>query len=78
MKTIFKLILIDNLQVDIEVNGEAVDIQMKLGESGEAFFVEECTEGELEVLPQHFATSPIPTNELSNFEDSIKYVLNDY
>jgi len=28
-------------QVDIEINGEAVDIQMKLGESGEAFFVEE-------------------------------------
>lgn len=28
-------------QVDIEINGEPVDIQMKLGESGEAFFVEE-------------------------------------
>lgn len=46
---------------------------MKLGESGEAFFVEECTEGDLDELP-NLATSPIPTNELTNFEDSIRYV----
>lgn len=45
---------------------------MKLGESGEAFFVEECTEGDLEELP-HMATSPIPSSEMANFEDSIKY-----
>ena len=59
------------LQVDIEINGEPVDIHMKLGESGEAFFVEECTEGELEVLPHHMATSPIPSSEMTNFADSI-------
>jgi phosphatidate phosphatase LPIN len=58
-------------QVDIEINGEPVDIHMKLGESGEAFFVEECTEGELEVLPHHMATSPIPSSEMTNFADSI-------
>lgn len=57
--------------VDIEINGEPVDIHMKLGESGEAFFVEECTEGELEVLPHHMATSPIPSSEMTNFADSI-------
>lgn len=28
-------------QVDIEVNGEPVTLHMKLGENGEAFFVEE-------------------------------------
>lgn len=28
-------------QVDIEVNGEPVDLHMKLGDNGEAFFVEE-------------------------------------
>jgi phosphatidate phosphatase LPIN len=28
-------------QVDIEINGTPADIQMKLGEAGEAFFVEE-------------------------------------
>lgn len=29
------------LQVDIEINGEAVDLHMKLGDNGEAFFVQE-------------------------------------
>lgn len=29
------------LQVDIEINGTPVSLQMKLGENGEAFFVEE-------------------------------------
>lgn len=44
--------------VDIEINGEPVDIHMKLGESGEAFFVTEATGGV--GLPYHLATSPIP------------------
>lgn len=55
--------------VDIEVNGEPVDIHMKLGESGEAFFVEEVSEEDLGVLPEHMATSPIPTSEFEkNYE----------
>lgn len=29
------------LQVDIEINGESVDLHMKLGDNGEAFFVQE-------------------------------------
>lgn len=29
------------LQIDIEVNGEPVDLHMKLGDNGEAFFVQE-------------------------------------
>lgn len=28
-------------QVDIEINGEPVELHMKLGDNGEAFFVEE-------------------------------------
>ncbi|XP_055614352.1 phosphatidate phosphatase LPIN3 [Uranotaenia lowii] len=57
--------------VDIEINGEPVDIHMKLGESGEAFFVEECFEEDGEV-PAHMATSPIPNSSFSaNFENSI-------
>lgn len=28
-------------QVDIEINGESVDLHMKLGDNGEAFFVQE-------------------------------------
>lgn len=29
------------LQIDIEINGEPVDLHMKLGDNGEAFFVQE-------------------------------------
>lgn len=39
---------------------------MKLGESGEAFFVEEINEDESEEIPEHLATSPIP---VSDFEE---------
>ncbi|XP_043977593.1 zgc:123305 isoform X2 [Gambusia affinis] len=43
--------------VDIEVNGESVDLHMKLGDNGEAFFVAE--EENMEV-PAFLCTSPIP------------------
>ena len=37
-------------QVDIEINGESTDLHMKLGEAGEAFFVQEVeSDGEEEV-----------------------------
>uniref|UniRef100_A0A3P9J552 phosphatidate phosphatase n=1 Tax=Oryzias latipes TaxID=8090 RepID=A0A3P9J552_ORYLA len=48
--------------IDIEINGEAVELQMKLGDNGEAFFVQE-TEQNTEIVPAHLATSPIPTEE---------------
>lgn len=51
------------LQVDIEVNGEPVDIHMKLGDSGEAFFVEEIAEDDAATVPDNLATSPIPTSQ---------------
>lgn len=41
---------------------------MKLGESGEAFFVEECPEDDIEQLPANMATSPLPTNDFSKYE----------
>ncbi|XP_077376028.1 phosphatidate phosphatase LPIN1 isoform X2 [Festucalex cinctus] len=44
--------------VDIEINGEPVSLHMKLGENGEAFFVQEA-ESTLEVVPAYLATSPI-------------------
>ncbi|KAL4630449.1 phosphatidate phosphatase LPIN1 isoform X1 [Arapaima gigas] len=44
--------------VDIEINGEPVNLHMKLGENGEAFFVKE-TENDQEVVPSYLATSPI-------------------
>ncbi|XP_061652262.1 phosphatidate phosphatase LPIN2 isoform X2 [Phyllopteryx taeniolatus] len=45
--------------IDIEVNGEPVELQMKLGDNGEAFFVQETEQ--LNLVPAHLATSPIPT-----------------
>ncbi|XP_063548727.1 phosphatidate phosphatase LPIN3 isoform X3 [Cydia strobilella] len=45
--------------VDLELNGESLPIHMKLGESGEAFFVEEVGEDEAG-WSAHLATSPIP------------------
>ncbi|KAJ8322304.1 hypothetical protein KUTeg_000775 [Tegillarca granosa] len=47
--------------VDIEINGEPVDLQMKLGDSGEAFFVTELEEP-AEDIPAYLATSPIPSS----------------
>jgi len=50
--------------VDIEVNGQPVpDIHMKLGEAGEAFFVEELEGNETEdEMPAYLATSPLPSS----------------
>lgn len=53
------------MQVDIEVNGEPVNIHMKLGESGEAFFVQEYLENDFDELPANLTTSPLPTEEFS-------------
>ncbi|NXR19635.1 LPIN3 phosphatase, partial [Cinclus mexicanus] len=44
--------------VDIEINGEPVDLHMKLGDNGEAFFVEELEEHE-DSIPFFLHTSPI-------------------
>ncbi|XP_077592601.1 phosphatidate phosphatase LPIN2-like [Stigmatopora nigra] len=48
--------------IDIEINGEPVELHMKLGDNGEAFFVQE-TEQFDDVVPAHLATSPIPTED---------------
>uniref|UniRef100_A0A4W3IQ76 phosphatidate phosphatase n=1 Tax=Callorhinchus milii TaxID=7868 RepID=A0A4W3IQ76_CALMI len=44
--------------VDIEINGEPVQLHMKLGDNGEAFFVEEMASNK-EIVPFHLNTSPI-------------------
>ncbi|NXC05488.1 LPIN3 phosphatase, partial [Orthonyx spaldingii] len=44
--------------VDIEINGEPVDLPMKLGDNGEAFFVQEPEEHEGSI-PFFLCTSPI-------------------
>lgn len=46
---------------------------MKLGDSGEAFFVEECSEND-EELPENLATSPIPTEFKFDENTSFRFV----
>ncbi|XP_066480036.1 phosphatidate phosphatase LPIN2 [Tiliqua scincoides] len=60
--------------IDIEINGEAVDLHMKLGDNGEAFFVQE-TEEMFEKVPAHLATSPITTED-QFFKDTDDHLLN--
>lgn len=57
--------------VDIEINGESVDLHMKLGDNGEAFFVQE-TDNDQEVIPMHLATSPILSDGASRMECQLK------
>ncbi|XP_044515181.1 phosphatidate phosphatase LPIN1 [Gracilinanus agilis] len=57
--------------VDIEINGESVDLHMKLGDNGEAFFVQEMDNGQ-EVIPLHLATSPILSEGASRMEAQLK------
>ncbi|XP_053141598.1 phosphatidate phosphatase LPIN1 isoform X2 [Hemicordylus capensis] len=56
--------------VDIEINGESVDLHMKLGDNGEAFFVEE-TDDDQEAIPYHLATSPILTEGAALMESQL-------
>ncbi|NXU88801.1 LPIN3 phosphatase, partial [Xiphorhynchus elegans] len=49
--------------VDIEINGEPVDLRMKLGDNGEAFFVQEREENEGSI-PSCLCTSPIPMEQI--------------
>uniref|UniRef100_A0AAX7SC83 phosphatidate phosphatase n=1 Tax=Astatotilapia calliptera TaxID=8154 RepID=A0AAX7SC83_ASTCA len=69
--------------VDIEINGESVDLHMKLGDNGEAFFVEENENMEvtaklfysivylfLSQVPAHLCTSPIPLEVLDEMEET--------
>lgn len=57
--------------VDIEINGESVDLHMKLGDNGEAFFVQE-TDKDQEVIPMYLATSPILSEGALRMESQLK------
>ncbi|NXW91897.1 LPIN1 phosphatase, partial [Alopecoenas beccarii] len=57
--------------VDIEINGEAVDLHMKLGDNGEAFFVQEM-DNDQEVIPFHLSTSPILSEGNALMEAQLK------
>jgi len=58
------------------VNGLQVPIRMKLGESGEAFFVEEMNDDD-ELNDENLATSPLPMSPGHSDNDSLLARLSD-
>ncbi|KAM5263123.1 phosphatidate phosphatase LPIN1 isoform 2-T2 [Ctenodactylus gundi] len=57
--------------VDIEINGECVDLHMKLGDNGEAFFVQEA-DNDQEVIPTYLATSPILSEAAARMDGQLR------
>ncbi|KAK6108166.1 LNS2 (Lipin/Ned1/Smp2) family protein [Brugia pahangi] len=47
----------DEKYVDITINGKEIDLKMKLGENGVAFFAELTTDAD---IPEYLVTSPVP------------------
>ncbi len=43
--------------MDITINGKEIDLKMKLGENGVAFFAELTTDAD---IPEYLVTSPVP------------------
>ncbi|CAI4227076.1 unnamed protein product [Auanema sp. JU1783] len=60
-----------NKYVDITINGEEINLKMKLGDSGVAYFVEECEGG----APEYMITSPFPETILPQKEHDVQRVL---
>merc|ERR1711874_754306 len=57
--------------VDLEINGEPVDIWMKLDDTGAAFFVEDVDEEDERSLLLSELTSPLP-RQLGHYFEKIK------
>ena len=57
--------------MEIAINDEEVDLQMKLGQAGEAFFVEQVW-SQAENVPYNLATSPIPSTAYMNPQFNFK------
>ena len=45
-------------QIDIEINGEPVELHMKLGDNGEAFFVQETEQLNVSVFTGYRCLEP--------------------
>ncbi|PAV69217.1 hypothetical protein WR25_01559 [Diploscapter pachys] len=57
-----------NKYVDIAVNGEEIDLKMKLMDSGVAFFVEEVDDAG---IPEYLITSPLPEQKANSNTDQV-------
>lgn len=52
----------DEKYVDITINGEEIDLKMKLGENGVAFFTEPTVDAD---VPEYLVTSPVPGSSVA-------------
>lgn len=58
--------------VDITVNGEEIDLKMKLGENGIAFFAEPTTDAH---VPEYLVTSPVPGSSFTPVDGKVSQKL---
>lgn len=80
VKIIYDEVLIFR-QIDIEINGDPVDLHMKLGDNGEAFFVQEMEVQDVSIFTDssHEPTRS-PNSSKATFESfkSILYFVSSY
>lgn len=58
--------------VDIKVNGKEIDLKMKLGENGVAFFTEPTTEDN---VPEYLVASPVPESSSTAVDGKVSQAL---
>uniref|UniRef100_A0A8C9T6N0 phosphatidate phosphatase n=1 Tax=Scleropages formosus TaxID=113540 RepID=A0A8C9T6N0_SCLFO len=60
--------------IDIEINGEPVDLHMKLGDNGEAFFVQEAHQQDVmkNSLSSQRSKNPLHYDDVNNGNDSLQ------
>lgn len=54
--------------MDITINGEEIDLKMKLGENGVAFFTEPTTDVD---VPDYLVTSPVPGSDAAPVDGKV-------
>lgn len=59
-------------QIDIEINGEPVDLHMKLGDNGEAFFVQETEEQNVSI----HTTASVIAHEACQSHQAVRQTVN--
>lgn len=54
--------------MDITINGVEIDLKMKLGENGVAFFTEPTTDAD---VPEYLVTSPVPGSSSAPVDEKV-------
>lgn len=56
--------------MDISINGKEIDLKMKLGENGVAFFVEKAQSE----VPDYLVTSPLPGSQQTDTSKVLQFI----